>query len=83
MTKRDAIIRLYRAGAHISKILKQLKVPRFTIYCAGRRYKELSNTKNYPKSGRPRSCHEKQHQSRSREGKEEPQTLHEKNCSGF
>ena len=55
MTKRDAIIELYRAGTIISKIIKQLKVPKSTVYDAVRRYKELGNTKDRPKNGRPRS----------------------------
>lgn len=59
MTKRDAIIGLYRAGTPISKIIKQLKVPKSTVYDAVRRYKELGNTKDRPKSGRPRSCRTK------------------------
>ena len=56
MTKRDAIIGLYRAGTPISKITKQLKVLKSTVYDAVKRYKELGNTKYCPKSGRPRSC---------------------------
>ena len=59
MTKRDAILGLYRAGTPISKIIKQLKVPKSTVYDAVRRYKELGNTKDRPKSGRPRSCRTK------------------------
>ena len=53
MTKREAIIEFYRAGKSISKIIKQLKVPKSTVYDAVSRYKELSNTK------RPRSCRTK------------------------
>ena len=44
---------------YISKIIKQLKVPKFTVYYAVRRYKELGNIKDRPKSGRPRSCRTK------------------------
>ena len=59
MTKRDVILGLYRAGTPISKIIKQLKVPKSTVYDAVRRYKELGNTKDRPKSVRPRSCRTK------------------------
>ena len=34
MTKREAKIELYRAGTSISKITKQLKVPKSTVYDA-------------------------------------------------
>ena len=40
-------------------VIKQLKLPKSTVYDAVRRYKELGNTKNRPKSGRPRSCRTK------------------------
>ena len=43
----------------ISKIIKQLKVPKSAVYDAVRRYKELGNTKDRPKSGRPWSCRTK------------------------
>ena len=43
-------------GRLYQKIVKQLKVTKFTVYDAVRRYKELSHTKDRPKSGRPRSC---------------------------
>ena len=56
MTKRNAIIELYRAGTTTSKIIKQLKVPKSTVYDVVRRYTELGNTKDHLKSGRPRSC---------------------------
>ena len=81
MTKRDAIIGLYRAGTPISKIIKQLKLPKSTAYDAVRRYNELGNTKVYPESGRSRSCH--CHQSRPKEGKEVLQTLHLKMAPDF
>ena len=46
MTKRDAIIALYRTGTAISKIIKsKYQNPQFMM-----RYKELGNTKNRPKS---------------------------------
>ena len=59
MTKRDDIIGLYCAETPISTIIKQLKVPKYTVYDAVRKYKELGNTKDRPKSGRPRSCSKK------------------------
>ena len=59
MTKRDDIIGLYRAGILISKIIKKLKVPKSKVYDALRRYKELGNTKDRPKSGCPCSCRTK------------------------
>ena len=34
MTKREAIIELYRAVTSISKIIKQLKIPKSTVYVA-------------------------------------------------
>ena len=49
MTKCEAIIELYHAGTSISKIIKQLKVPKSTVYDAISRYKELGNTKDCPK----------------------------------
>ena len=59
MTKRDAIIRLYRTGSPISKIIKHPKVPKSTVYNTVRRYKELGNTKDRPKIGRHCSCRTK------------------------
>ena len=53
MSKRDAIIELYCVGMPIPKIIKQLKVPKSTIYDAVKRYQDLGNTKDRPKSGRP------------------------------
>ena len=53
MSKRDAIIELYRTGTPIPKIIKQLKVPKSTVYDAVKRYQDLGNTKDCPKSGRP------------------------------
>ena len=80
ITKLDAIIGLYSAGTAISKIIKQLKVSKSTVYDAVRRYKELGNTKDRHKTSI--MWYENQHQSRSREGKEGPQMLHEKNRQG-
>ena len=56
MTKRDAIIGLYRAGTPVLKIIKQLKVPKSTVYDVVRRYKKLGNTKDCPETVRSRSC---------------------------
>ena len=53
MTKRDAIIGLYCAGTPISKIKKQLKIPKSTVYDAVRRYKELAIQKIVPKADVP------------------------------
>ena len=50
MTKRDNIIELYRASDPILKIIKQVKVPKSTVYDVVRRYKELGNTKDCPES---------------------------------
>ena len=72
MTKRDTIIGLYLAGMPISKIIKQLKVPKFIFFDAVKRYKEL--IKIVPKVDALTHVVQKQHQSCSREGKEIPQT---------
>ena len=84
MTKRNSIIGLYRAGTLILKIIKQLKVPKSTVCDAVRRYKEFSNTKDRPKSGRLRSCRTQSNikiiRERVRKGL---YTIHEKNYSGF
>ena len=55
MIKRDAIIRFYRTGTPISKKIKQLKVPKSSVYDMVR-YKELRNTKDRPKTKNPHSC---------------------------
>ena len=56
MTKHGAKIELCHTGTSISKIIKQLKVPKSTIYDVVSRYKELGNTKDHPKSRPPHSC---------------------------
>ena len=56
MTKRDAIIGL---RATISKIIKQLKVPKSTFCAVVMMYKELGNTKDCPESGHSCSCRTK------------------------
>ena len=83
MTKRDAIIGLYRAGTPISKIIKQLKVPKYTVYDAVSRYKELGNTNKCPKIGHPHSYCTKCNIKAVRERVRRPQTLHEINVSEF
>ena len=50
MTKRDVIIGIYHAGTPISKIIKQLKYLKSTVYDAVMRYKKLGKTKECPKS---------------------------------
>ena len=59
MTKRDAIIGLNRAGTPISKIIKQLKVPKFTVYDAVRTYEKQHQSR--PREGKegPQILHEK------------------------
>ena len=56
MSKREAIIELYRAGTSALKIIKLLKAPKSTVYDAVKRYEELGNAKDRPKSGRPRTA---------------------------
>ena len=56
MNKRYAIIGLYSVGTPIIKDNKSAKSKKFTVYDVVRRYKELGNTKDFPKSGGPRSC---------------------------
>ena len=56
MIKREAIIELYHVGTSISKIIKQLKVSKSTVYDVVSRYKKLGNTKDRPKSRYPCSC---------------------------
>ena len=75
MTKCDAIIGLHRAGTPISKIIKQLKVPKTAVYDAMRRYKELGDTKGHPKSGCPRSCRTKSNIMRKIDFKIDPKSM--------
>ena len=53
MSKRHAIIELHRAGVSNSMIIKQLKVPKSTVYDTVARFKELGDEKDRPRSGRP------------------------------
>ena len=50
---------LYRAKTPISKIIKQLKVRKSTVYDVVRRYKVLWNTTDCPESEASRSCRSK------------------------
>ena len=78
MTKHDAIIGIYGAGTPISKIIKQLKVPKSTVYDVVRRYKELRLSLKWTLS---LMLYEKQQRDMSRDGKVGIQMLHEKNGS--
>ena len=53
MNKRHAIIELHRAEVSNSMIIKQLKVPKSTVYDTVTRFKELGDEKNRLRSGRP------------------------------
>ena len=53
MSKRHAIIELHRAEVFNSMIIKQLKVPKSTVYDTAARFKELGDDKDHPRSGRP------------------------------
>ena len=53
MSKRHAIIELHRARVSNSMIIKQLKVPKSTVYNTVARFKELGGDKDRPRSGRP------------------------------
>ena len=80
MTKRDATIGLYHAGSpyHDNKAAKHTK-----FRCG----EEVQRAWQHQKLSRKRTLllmsYKKQHQSRSREGKEGPQTFHDKNDSRF
>ena len=56
MSKRHAIIELHRAKVSNSIIIKQLKVPKSTVYDTVARFKELDDDKDRPRSGRPRTA---------------------------
>ena len=53
--EREAMIKLHRAGYTNSEIVKLIKVPRSTVHHTGKRFKELGNLADRPRSGRPRS----------------------------
>ena len=57
MSKCETIIKFYCMGMSIKKIIKQLMVPKSTVYDAVARYRELGNTKDCPRSGCPCSGH--------------------------
>ena len=47
MSKRHAIIELHRAGASNSMIIKQLKVPKSSVYDTVARFKELGDDEDH------------------------------------
>ena len=55
MSKRHAIIELHWAEVPNFMIIKQLKVPKSTVYDTVARFKELGNDKDHPRSGCPRT----------------------------
>ena len=56
MSKCHAIIELYRARVSNLMIIKQLKVPKSTVYDTVARFKELGDDKDRPRSGCPRTA---------------------------
>ena len=56
MSKRHVIIELHRAGVSNSMIIKQLKVPKSTVYDTVARFKELGDDKDHPRNKRPRTA---------------------------
>ena len=57
MNKCHAIIELHCTGVSNSTIIKQLKVPKSTVYNTVARFKELGNDKDHPRSGHPCTSH--------------------------
>ena len=55
MAQREAIIELHRAGKKNSDIIKLIKAPKSTVYNTIKRFKELGNASDRPRSGRPRT----------------------------
>ena len=53
MSKRHAIIELHHTGVYNSIIIKQLKVPKSTVYNTVARFKELGDDKDRPRNGHP------------------------------
>ena len=53
MSKCHAIIMLYCVGVSNLMIIKQLKVPKSTVYDTVARFKELDDDKIHPRSGHP------------------------------
>ena len=53
MSKQYAIIELHHAGVSNSMIIKQLKVPKSTVYNTVARFKEIGDDKDCSKSGHP------------------------------
>ncbi|CAG0899605.1 unnamed protein product [Darwinula stevensoni] len=50
---REAVIYMFQQGHSPAKIIKELKLPRSTVYKAIVGYKELGTTQDRPRSGRP------------------------------
>ena len=57
MSKFYAIIELHCMEVSNSMIIKQLKVPKSTMYDPVARFKELGDDKDCPRSGRPCTAH--------------------------
>ena len=53
MCKRHAIIELHHTGVSNLMIIKQLKVPKSTVYDTVARFKKLGDEKDRPRSGCP------------------------------
>ena len=56
MSKSHAIIKLHCTGVSNSMIIKQLKVPKSTMYDTVARFKELGDDKDLPGSGHSRTA---------------------------
>ena len=59
MSKHHAIIEVHHMVVSNLMIIKQLKVPKSTVYDTVARFKELGDDKDHPRSGRPctaRTC---------------------------
>ena len=56
MSKHHAIIELHFTGVSNSMIIKQLKVPKSTVYNNVARFNKLGDDKDCPRSGCPHSA---------------------------
>ena len=56
MCKRHANIELHYAGVSNLMIIKQLKVPKSTVYDTVARFKKLGDEKDHPRSGCPHTA---------------------------
>ena len=52
--KHETIIELHRTGYTNSEIVKLIEAPRSTVHQIVKRFKELGNAADQPRSGRPR-----------------------------